>query len=167
MVLSQTQWESRQGKAPERLCSLLAVLVNLAFGIFMLSGSRRMKLSGLSFLLNPGPMTSAELILLHGSEISWDLGPSIAMHACVLSHFSCVWLSALLWTVAHLAPLSIRFSRQEYWSGLPCPPPEDLPDQGSNLHSPALAGGFSTISTIWEAMHVDKCLLEQQNTKKL
>ena len=83
VVLGQTQWESRHGKAPERLYSLLALLVNLAFGMFMLSGSRRMKLSGLSLLLNPGPMTSAESILLHGSETTWDLGPSTAMHACV------------------------------------------------------------------------------------
>ena len=34
----------------------------------------------------------------------------------------------MLWTVAHQAPLSMEFSRQEYWSGLPCPPPEDLPN---------------------------------------
>ena len=47
------------------------------------------------------------------------------------------------------------------------PSSEDLPDQGSNLHSPGLAGGFFTISTTWEAMDLDKCLLEQQNTKKL
>ena len=48
--------------------------------------------------------------------------------ACVLSHFSCVWLFATLWTVACQAPLSTGFSRQEYWSGLPWPPPGDLPD---------------------------------------
>ena len=51
-----------------------------------------------------------------------------------------------LWTVAHQAPQSMGFSRQEYWSGLPClpPPPEDLPDPGIrpvSLKSPALAGG--------------------------
>ena len=47
------------------------------------------------------------------------------------------------WTVDHQAPLSMRFSRQEYWSGLPCPPPEDLPDPGiepTSLMSPAWAG---------------------------
>ena len=38
--------------------------------------------------------------------------------------------SATLWTVAHQAPLSMMFSRREYWSGLPCPPPGDLPDSG-------------------------------------
>ena len=42
------------------------------------------------------------------------------------------------WTVAHQAPLSMRFSRQEYWSGLPCPPPGDLPHPGIKPASPAL-----------------------------
>ena len=46
-------------------------------------------------------------------------------------------------TVARQAPLSTGFSRQEPWSGLPCPPPGDLPDQGLNL-SPALAGRVFT-----------------------
>ena len=41
------------------------------------------------------------------------------------------------WTVAHQAPLSMGFSRQEYWSGLPCPSPEDLPDPGIEHRSPA------------------------------
>ena len=54
---------------------------------------------------------------------------------CVLSCFSCVQLFATLWTVAHQTPLSLGFSRQEYWSGLPCPPPGDIPDQGIKLMS--------------------------------
>ena len=49
---------------------------------------------------------------------------------CVLSHFTHVWLCATLWTIACQAPLSMRFSRQEYWSGLPFPPPRDLPNPG-------------------------------------
>ena len=49
---------------------------------------------------------------------------------CVLSRFSRVRLSATPWIVACQAPLSMEFSRQEYWSGLPCPPPGDLPDPG-------------------------------------
>ena len=55
---------------------------------------------------------------------------------CVLSHFSHVRLSVTLWTVAHQAPLSMGFSRQEYWSGLPCPPPEGLPNPGIKPMSP-------------------------------
>ena len=49
------------------------------------------------------------------------------MHACVLSCFSHVWLFVTPWTVARQAPLSKRFSRQESWSDLPCPPSGDLP----------------------------------------
>ena len=68
----------------------------------------------------------------------------------MLSLFSRVRLCATLWTVAHQAPLSMGFSRQEYWSGLPCPPPGDLPDPGiepASLTSSALAGRFFTPST--------------------
>ena len=67
------------------------------------------------------------------------------MCACVLSHFSHVGFFVIAWTVALQAPLALGFSRQEYWSGLPCPPPGDLPDPGMEttpLMSPALAGGF-------------------------
>ena len=49
---------------------------------------------------------------------------------CVLYHFSCVWLFATLCTVVHQAPLSMGFSRQEYWNGLPFPPPGHLPNPG-------------------------------------
>ena len=65
----------------------------------------------------------------------------------VLSCFSRVQCFETLWTVAHQAPLSMGFSRQEYWSGLPCPPPGDLPDPGIDsvsLVSPTLAGSFFT-----------------------
>ena len=48
------------------------------------------------------------------------------------------------WTVAHQAPLSMGFLRQEYWSGLPFPAPGALPDPGIEALSPALAGGFFT-----------------------
>ena len=52
-----------------------------------------------------------------------------------LSH---VWLFAIPWTVSYKAPLSMEFSRQEYWSGLPFPSPGDLPDPGIEPRSPAL-----------------------------
>ena len=51
---------------------------------------------------------------------------------------------AIPWTVAHQAPLSMGFSRQEYWSGLPFPSPGDLPQKGIKPMSPALAGRFFT-----------------------
>ena len=65
-------------------------------------------------------------------------------HACMLSH---VQLFATPWTVAYQAPLSMEFSRQEYWSRLPFPPPGALPYpriEPVSLASPALAGGFFT-----------------------
>ena len=49
---------------------------------------------------------------------------------CVLRHFSCVGLFVILWTTACQALLSMGFFKQEYWSGLPCPPLGDLPDKG-------------------------------------
>ena len=70
------------------------------------------------------------------------------------SHFSHVQLCVTLWTVAHQAPLSMGFSRQEYWSGFLCPLPGDLPNPGiepTSLMSPVLAGGFFITSATWEA----------------
>ena len=72
----------------------------------------------------------------------------------MLSLFSHVQLLATLWTVAGQTSLSIGFSRQEYWSGLPCVPSEALPDpeiQPMSLMSSALAGFFTTRAT-WEAI---------------
>ena len=54
-------------------------------------------------------------------------------------------------TVAHQAPLSMGFPRQEYWSGLLFPSPGDLPNPGTEPVFPALAGGFFTTSVTWEA----------------
>ena len=65
--------------------------------------------------------------------------------------FSRVRLFATTWTAAHQAPLSMEFSRQEYWSGLLCTPPGDLPDPGiepPSLMSPASAGGFFTLTPL-------------------
>ena len=55
-----------------------------------------------------------------------------------MKSFSCVQLFATPWTVAHQAPLSMEFSRQEYWSRLPFPSPGDLPNPGIEPRSPAL-----------------------------
>ena len=79
---------------------------------------------------------------------------SLLIVLCMLSHLSHVWLFVTLWTVAHQALLSIGFSRQEYWSGLPCTPPGDLPDpviKPESLTFPALADRFFTTSATWEA----------------
>ena len=79
------------------------------------------------------------------------------MYVCVLSHCSRVHLFDTLWAIDHQAPLSMGFSRHEYWSGLACPPPEDLPGTGiepGSLMSPALAGGFFTTSATWKATYI-------------
>ena len=71
---------------------------------------------------------------------------------CVLSH---IQLFDTPWSVACKAPLSMKFSRQEYWSGLPLPPPGDVPDPRIEPKSPApltLAGRFPAISATWEAL---------------
>ena len=84
----------------------------------------------------------------------------------VLSHF---WFFVTPWTVALQAPLSMKFSRQEYWSGLPFPPSGDLPDPGIELicllcllH---LASGFFTTRTTWEVCGV--CVSLNKSTSYL
>ena len=67
----------------------------------------------------------------------------------IIYSFICYYLVmsaafATPWTVAHQAPLSMKFPRQEYWSGLPFPTPGDLPGPGIESASSALAGRFFT-----------------------
>ena len=74
----------------------------------------------------------------------------VCMHAQTLVH-----LCVTLWMVARQTPLSMGFSRQDYWSGLPCLSSGDLPGPGiESLTSPALAGRFFTTSATWEARGV-------------
>ena len=68
-----------------------------------------------------------------------------------LSH---VWLFATPWTIAYQAPLSVGFSRQEYWSGLPFPSPGARPNPGIEPGSPALQTDAFTILTTMENMHI-------------
>ena len=83
-------------------------------------------------------------------QLAFHLLPCVC--ACMLSRFSCVWFFAAPRTVTRQAPLSMGFSKQEYWGGFPCP--GDLPNPGvepTSLTSPASAGGFFTTSATWEA----------------
>ena len=95
------------------------------------------------------------LLYITGSSPSLNMPwYDLRRKCCIISHFCYVLLFATLWTVAHQAPLSKGFSRQEYWSGLPCPPPVELPKPGIksvSLASPALAGKFFTPSD-WQAL---------------
>ena len=79
------------------------------------------------------------------------------MSACLLNCFICVWLLATQWTVAWQAPLSLGFSRQEYWSGLLCSPAGDLPDPGIKPMSPvvsALQEDSLTIEPLGRSLNV-------------
>ena len=62
----------------------------------------------------------------------------------------CAKLHQTLCDLAREAPLSVGFSRQEYWKELLCPPPGDLPEPETKPPSPALADGFFTTSATWE-----------------
>ena len=89
------------------------------------------------------------------------------MHACMVNCFSCVRLFVTLRVVACQDPLSMGFSRHEYWSMLPCPPPRDLPNlrfKPVSPISPALADGFFTNRATWEARGDHYC---SSNKKKL
>ena len=92
---------------------------------------------------------------IHGSfqarVLEWGAIAFSVLNAELLQ--SCLTLVSP-WTVARQAPLSIGFSRQEYWSGFPCLPPGALPDPGIkfvSLMSPALAGEFFTTKVTWDA----------------
>ena len=77
---------------------------------------------------------------------------------CVLSHFSHAWLFATPWTVAPQALLSMGFSRQEYWSGVPFPSPGDLPDPGIEPRSPALEADTLTSEPPGKRCANGKCI---------
>ena len=80
----------------------------------------------------------------------------VSFCGCTLGRFSHVQFFETLWTVACQAPLSVGFSRYEYYSGLPCASPGDLPNPGLEPRSPmspALAGGFVIPSATGEALN--------------
>ena len=95
---------------------------------------------------SPCRFLEQELGLSFVSELSSNLTLIVTVPCSIVS-------DSTPWTVARQAPLSLGFSRQEYWSGLPFPPPWDLSNPGfktASLMSPALAGGFFTTSATWE-----------------
>ena len=103
-----------------------------------------------------------QLLLIHCTVpmfpgFEYDAKNSAYMYMCMLSHFGRVWLFVTPWTIPCQA---MGFSRHEYWRGLPCPPPGDLPNPGikpASLISPVLAGGFFTTNATWEALSVPLC----------
>ena len=93
---------------------------------------------------------------------------NIYMYECMLSCFSHVWLCEIPWSAALQVPLSMGFSRQECWSGLPFPSPGDLPNSGiepGSFKSPSLADRFFTTRATWKThlyirKHICVCVCE-------
>ena len=88
------------------------------------------------------------------------------MRVCVSAQLlSCVWLFGIPWTIACQAPLSMGFSRREYWIMLPFPPPGDLPDSGTepvSPVSPALAGrSFTTKPLVYLTLKFEHSIFYQ------
>ena len=108
------------------------VYINLLLSLLSFSASMSPLLLWRKFYQCP---FQSPMLLLIGNK-------TVRSSPCVLNRFSRVRLFVILWTVACHSPLSLGFSRQEHWSGLPCPPPEDLPDPGTETACPALAAGF-------------------------
>ena len=93
-----------------------------------------------------------QLILRTQNSLSLYCKNGQLLSMCVLNCISCVQLFATLWMVARQAPLSMGFSRQEFWNRLPCPTPGDLPDSGiepASLTSPELTGALFPTSATW------------------
>ena len=95
------------------------------------------------------PTTSAQS--MSSTVLKAQLAPIIIFPEWTWQSLSHVWFFVTPWTVAHQAPLSMEFSRQEYWSRLPFPSPGDLPNPRIEPGSPALAGRFFIIWATREA----------------
>ena len=124
-------WRSRllqiSGKTHAQLSQVLKILDYLLSHLW-LSGSSWLIISISFYFFLLTPQTSS--LFIHWCTFT-----------CMAESVGCSvvsWLFGTPWTIAHQAPLSIGFSRQEYWSGLPCPSPEDLPDSGFELGCLAL-----------------------------
>ena len=95
-------------------------------------------------------------LILNLKKVKWKVSWSSSRIASyiVLSHFSCVWLSATLWTVACQVPLSMGFSRQEYWRGLLFPSPVDLPASGIETSPPVSSIAQVSCSVVFDSLRI-------------
>ena len=101
--------------------------------------------------------TPAALIPTSRNHVEIHTGGKSCVCACVCSYFNCVCLFGTLWAVACQAPLSVGFSRKEYWSGLPFPPPGNLPNPGTKPQVSHTAGGLFTTEPpgkLWEVLYL-------------
>ena len=103
-----------------------------------------------------------QLVIHPAQHLAWYT----LLWVCTLRCFSRVRVFVTLWTVAPQAPLSMGFSRQEYWNGLPCPPPGHLSNPGIksvSLPPHTLAGRLLTTNATWEALDSAYRLNKQGN----
>ena len=115
-----------------------------------------------SFGTDVGKLEPCTLLLEMLNDVA-TLKNSLCVCVCVCVSCLVVWLFETPWTVACQASLSRGFSRQEFWSVLPFPPPGDLPNPGiepKSLMSPALAGRFFMSSGTWEALRNSLAILK-------
>ena len=89
-------------------------------------------------------MLGDSVLVINRNPVNIPICPQcyLTFLVCVCQLLSCVQLFVTPWTVAHQAPLFMELSRQEYWSGLPCPPPGVLPNPETEPGSPALQANF-------------------------
>ena len=104
------------------------------------------------------PPGSSVHVILQARILQW-------VHAWVLSRFSHVWPFAAPWTAALQAPLSVGFSRQEYWTELPFPPPRIFPTQGSHSSLLNCFQADSLLSEPWNSLTKGKNSREGQKSK--
>ena len=142
LLNEQVDWHSSNGNtSPVRLLSTCWFLTE-----WEITDKHRKKATVMTYLDNRWELDNSMNSYLASYRHRWlNIEISIEMSVCTeCALLSRVRLFVTPWTVACQAPLSIQFSRQEYWSRLPFPPPGDLPDPGIELMSPALADRFFT-----------------------
>ena len=139
------------------LPSLSLVLLCAHFSLFPVAQTRNFMFpvaQTRNFILNTNLNTYLSTLISVTKKFSFLFSSSLGVPCVcpVLSHFSCIWLCYPTDQSPPGSPIQ-GFSRQEYWSVLPCPSPGGLPDPGiisMSLMSPVLAGRFFTTSTTWE-----------------
>ena len=122
----------------------LCAFVRMSIGCTARSGIAWSKLFTLKNLRRIVKCSLKTLQLLSSHGIRCPFSTLFSTYSEQWKSLSCVRLFVTPCTIACQAPLSMGFSRQEYWSGLTFPPPGDLPDPGIEPRSPALAGSFFT-----------------------
>ena len=122
---------------------------------------------------NPSCTNLDYLNMILGALVGVCVCVCVCVCACVYEHvLSSVQLFSTPWTVSCQAPLSMKFSRQEYWNGLPFPPPGDLPDPGMEptaLGSPILSGGLCQLLHLGSPYYSDttNAMLEARGNNKI